>query len=250
MISERFIRTAMLIGEDSVEKLNNCNVLVFGVGGVGGYVVEALARAGVGSFTVVDNDVVALSNINRQIIATSETVGRDKTEVIKERILSINPEAKVDARKCFFMPENADEFDFSAYDYVIDAVDTVTAKIKIVEKAVQANVNVISSMGTGNKTEPSLFKISDISKTSVCPLAKVMRRELRNRGIKHLKVLYSTEKAHMPLFQPEVDLSENDDCSVKNEKKRRKQTPASISFCPSVAGLLIASEVVKDMLEL
>mgnify|MGYP004638839143 CR=1 FL=1 len=250
MIDERFIRTAMLIGEDGVKKLNNSKVLIFGVGGVGGYVAEALARAGVGSFCVVDNDVVALSNINRQIIATSETVGRDKTEVIKERILSINPYAEVEARKCFFMPENADDFDFTSFDYVIDAVDTVTAKIKIIEKAKDENVRVISSMGTGNKLNPSLFKISDISKTTVCPLAKVMRRELKKRGINHVKVLYSTEEAATPEFQPDSVACEEVKAynNAGESGARKKQTPASISFCPSVAGLLIAAEVIKDLL--
>ncbi len=224
-VPEELVRTALLIGEDGVEKLKKSHVCVFGAGGVGGYVIEALARAGVGTLTIVDKDVVNRSNINRQIIALQSTVGKPKVEAFKERIADIFPSTTVYARETFFLPENAGEFDFSTYDYVVDAVDTVTAKIEIIKRAKEAGTRVISSMGTGNKTNASKFVITDISKTSVCPLAKVMRRELKNRGIKDVKVLFSTE-----------------------EVLKGQETVASISFVPSVAGLLIAGEVVRDLL--
>lgn len=225
-MKEQFERTSLLIGEEAINKLNNSKVLIFGVGGVGGYVAEALARTGVGSITIVDKDTVSESNINRQIIALHSTVGRDKVDVLKERMLDINPNLQVDARKCFFLPENAHEFDFSQYDYIVDAVDTVTAKLQIIVQAKEAGVPVISAMGAGNKVHPEMFEIADIYKTEMCPLAKVMRRELKNRGIKKLKVVYSKEK---PVYKGDV--------------------PGSIAFSPSVAGLLMASEVVRDLCE-
>lgn len=230
---ETFSRTEALIGEVALEKLKNAHVIVFGVGGVGGYIVEALARSGVGKFDLVDADKVSKSNINRQIIALQSTVGQYKTEVMKARILDINPQAKVDAFNLFYLPETENRFNFSKYDYVIDAVDTVSAKLSIIEKAKQAGVPVISAMGAGNKLNPTAFEVADISKTSVCPLAKVMRRELKKRGIHNLKVVYSKE--------------ERKSFGV-TDGESGKISPASIAFVPSVAGLIIASEVVKDLI--
>ena len=230
-MKEEFTRTAMLIGKENVEKLSAVRVAVFGIGGVGGYVAEALARSGVGKLDLIDNDTVNITNINRQIIATHDTLGRYKTEVMKERILSINPDAEVKVYNTFYLPENSAEFDFTEYDYIVDAVDTVTAKIEIIVNAKKLDIPVISSMGTGNKLDPTCFEISDIYKTSVCPLAKVMRHELKKRGIDKLKVLYSREE---PIKQPRTD--------------REKSTPASIAFVPSVAGLIIAGEVIKELI--
>ena len=226
-MDERFIRTKLLIGSEKLDILRTKHVAVFGVGGVGGYVCEALARCGIGRFTIVDRDTVNESNINRQIIALTSTVGRAKVDVMKERMCDINPDVYIEACEVFYLPQNASEFDFTKYDYVVDAVDTVTAKLQIITAAKEANVPVISSMGAGNTLDPSLFRIADISKTSVCPLAKVMRRELKNRGLKDVKCVYSTEEA----IKPEG-----------NEI-------GSIAFVPSVAGLLIASEVIKDLIE-
>ena len=223
-MKEQFSRTAQLLGNENVENLFDKHVIVFGVGGVGGYVVEALARSGIGKISIVDNDVINESNINRQIIALHSTIGKQKVEVLKNRILDINPECQVFVHNQFFLPENSNDFDFSIYDYVVDAVDTVTAKIEIIKKSKESNVPVISSMGTGNKLNPMGFKVSDISKTKVCPLARVMRNELKKRGISKVKCVYSEEN---PVIQT--------------------QTPASVAFVPSVAGLLIASEVVKDL---
>ena len=219
-------RTGLLVGEANVQKLNSAKVLVFGLGGVGSYAVEALARAGIGSFTLVDNDVVSDTNINRQLIATTSTVGKSKVDVEKERILDVNPDAIVTTHKLFYLPENADTIDFSSYDYVVDAIDTVTSKIEIVKRAKLSRVPVISAMGTGNKMHPTAFRVGDIFDTKVCPLARVMRRELKTRGITSLKVVYSEEE---PIIKERV--------------------PASISFVPSVAGLMIASEVVKDLIK-
>ena len=236
-MQERFVRSALLLGEEGIDRLAAAKVAVFGVGGVGGYVVEALARSGVGEFLLVDKDRVALSNINRQIIALSDTVGKFKTQVMKERILSINPEARVETRECFYLPENAGEFDFTKYDYIVDAVDTVTAKIELVMQADKAGTPIISSMGAGNKLDPSRFVVTDIYKTSVCPLARVMRKELKARGIKKLKVVYSTEEARKPaeeLLAPE-------------ERQERRSVPGSLAFVPSVAGLIAAGEVVRDL---
>ncbi|MBE5929012.1 MAG: tRNA threonylcarbamoyladenosine dehydratase [Lachnospiraceae bacterium] len=228
-MKEQYERTAMLLGEEAITKLNNAKVLIFGIGGVGGYVTEALARSGIGSFTLVDNDVVSTSNINRQIIATTKTVGRLKTEVMKERILDINPDAQVDIRNCFFLPENSYEIDFSDYTYVIDAIDTVTAKLEIICRAKECGVPVISSMGTGGKLDPSALTVTDVYKTSACPLAKVMRYELRRRDINDLKVVYSTEKAIKPV--------------------EGNRIPGSIMAVPASAGLLLAQEVIKDIIE-
>ncbi len=230
---ERFSRTALLIGEEGVEKLAKSKVAVFGVGGVGGYVCEALARSGIGTLEIVDRDVVSESNINRQIIATVDTVGRAKVDVMKERILSINPEASVIAMNCFYLPDNAAEFDFSSYDYVVDAVDTVTAKLSIIERSLEAGVPVISAMGAGNKLDPSRFRVADISKTSVCPLARIMRKELKKRGIEHLKVVFSDE-------DPLPSVADGTDPG-------RRSTPGSIAFVPAAAGLVLAGEVVKDI---
>ncbi len=231
---EIFQRTEALLGSDGMERLKNARVAVFGVGGVGGYAVEALARSGVGGIDVIDSDTVSLSNINRQIIATMNTVGMPKVEAAKERILSINPECKVTTHNIFYLPETADRFDFTQYDYVIDAVDTVTAKLKIIETAKACGVPVISSMGAGNKLDPTKLEVADIYKTSVCPLARVMRRELKKRGIEKLRVVYSTEEA----------VQSKGDCE-KDEHKR--SVPASVAFVPSVAGLIIAGEVVKEI---
>lgn len=229
-MEEQYIRTAALIGEDAVETLKTKRVAVFGLGGVGGYVCEALARSGIQNFCLVDNDEVAMSNLNRQIIATHDTVGMKKTVAMALRIRSIVPEAEIDMKDLFFLPETRDEFDFSGFDYVVDAVDTVTAKLALIECAKEAGVPVISSMGTGNKLNPGMFEVADIEKTSVCPLAKVMRRELKKRGIRNVKVVYSRE-------EPQKSGMED------------KRTPASIAFCPSVAGLMIASEVIKDLIK-
>ncbi|MGN0437851.1 MAG: ThiF family adenylyltransferase [Lachnospiraceae bacterium] len=230
-----FSRTKLLLGQDAMTRLQNARVAVFGVGGVGGYVVEALVRSGVGAIDMIDSDTVSQTNINRQIIATTKTVGRYKVDVMKERILEINPDCKVNGYCCFYLPETKDEFDFSGYDYVVDAVDTVTAKIQLVMEAKEKNVPIISSMGAGNKLNPAEFEVADISKTSVCPLAKVMRRELKKRGVNHLKVVYSKEK---PLTPAPCD-----------EDSGKRVTPGSVAFVPSVAGLIIASEVIKDLIK-
>ena len=227
-------RTALLIGEDGVEKLKKARVAVFGVGGVGGYVAEALARSGVGALELIDKDTVSESNINRQIIALHSTVGRKKTEVMAERAKDINPAIQVCVHDIFYLPETAEKFDFSAYDYVVDAIDTVSGKIALIEQAKRANTPVISSMGAGNKLNPTAFEVADISKTSVCPLARVMRRELKARGIEHVKVVYSKEE---PLLSKCVD------------EETGKAVPGSIAFVPSVVGLIIASEVIKDLIK-
>lgn len=237
----QFARTEMLIGKENLEWLQNARVAVFGVGGVGGYVVEALARSGVGTLDLIDNDTVALSNLNRQIIATHRTIGMYKVDAAKERVLDINPDAVVNTYRTFYLPETADQFDFTQYDYVVDAIDTVTGKLMLVEQARKAGVPIICSMGAGNKMEASAFEVADISKTSVCPLAKVMRRELKKRGIDHLKVVYSKETAMTPL-------GENED--VQQEVQTRRSTPGSMAFVPSAAGLIIAGEVVKDLIML
>ena len=244
-MTEQLSRTAKLIGKENIERLTSARVAVFGVGGVGGFTVEALARSGIGHIELIDHDTVALSNLNRQIIATRDTIGRDKVEVMKERILSINPDAEVVVHKCFFLPENKDEFDFSIFTYVVDAVDTVTAKIAIIEEAKKAGVPVISSMGTGNKLDPTKFEVADISKTSVCPLAKVMRRELKKRSISHVKVVYSKEEAITPTEENVATLGSEQ--NNEDTEGRKKIAPGSISFVPSVAGLIIAGEVIKDI---
>lgn len=245
----QFSRTQLLIGETGIETLAHARVAVFGIGGVGGYVVEALARSGVGAFVLVDDDKVCLTNINRQIIATRRTVGQYKVEVMRDRILEINPKADVQVHKCFYLPETAEEFDFSSYTYVVDAVDTVTAKISIIMKAQEAKVPVISCMGAGNKLDPTKFEITDIYKTQMCPLAKVMRRELKRRGVKSLKVVYSTEKPIKPQEDMSISCRNHCICPPGAERKctDRRDIPGSIAFVPSVAGLIIASEIVKDL---
>ena len=235
-MSERFVRTEMLLGRDGMDTLKNARVAVFGVGGVGGYVAEALARSGVGSLDLIDKDTVSESNINRQIIALHSTVGRYKTEVMKERILDINPQAEVRVHNCFYLPETMQEFDFEEYSYVVDAVDTVTAKIALVMQSEDAGVPIISSMGAGNKLNPTEFEVADIYQTTVCPLAKVMRRELKKRDVSHLKVVYSKEK---PI---------KNSTTVEDDLGSQRTVPGSIAFVPSVAGLVIASEVVKDLI--
>ena len=243
-MKEQYIRTAMLFGEEAVTKLQNKRVIVFGIGGVGGHVVEVLARSGVGAIDLVDHDVVALSNINRQLIATYDSIGRKKIEVMKERILSIQPDCHVTLWDTFYLPEEADKFSFAEYDYIVDAIDTVTAKIDLVLQAGKHHVPIISSMGTGNKLDPTKLVVTDIYKTSVCPLAKVMRRELKKRGVEKLKVVYSTEEAMTPI----TGLIAED--SVKTEEsKTRRATPGSNAFVPASAGLLIGSEVVKDLIK-
>ena len=230
----QFSRTALLLGEAGVEKLKNARVAVFGVGGVGGYVVEALARAGVGALDLIDKDTVSVSNINRQIIALHSTVGRLKTEVAAERAKDINPNVCVRVHDVFYLPETAEQFDFTQYDYVVDAIDTVSGKLALIEQAKQANTPVISSMGAGNKLDATAFEVADITKTSVCPLARVMRRELKKRGIEHLKVVYSKEES-LP--------------SLLVDEESGKPIPGSISFVPSVVGLIIAGEVIKDLVK-
>ena len=225
-MTDQFDRTRLLIGEEGLAKLKKARVAVFGEGGVGGFAVEALVRSGIGAFDLIDNDTVALSNLNRQIIATRDTIGKLKVEVMRDRILSINPQAEIRMYPCFYLPENAAEFDFSQYSYVVDAVDTVTAKIDIIMQAQAAGVPVISSMGAGNKMDPTRFEVTDIYKTTVCPLARVMRRELKKRGVKQLKVVYSTEKVI----------------------KTGADVPGSIAFVPSVAGLIVAGEVIRDLI--
>ena len=237
-MEEMFSRTAMLLGEEALEKLGKARVAVFGIGGVGGYVAEALVRAGVGAIDMIDNDTVCESNLNRQIVATRSVLGQYKVDAMEARIKDINPECQIKTYKCFYLPETAGEFDFKEYSYVVDAIDTVTGKIQLVMQAKEAGVPIISSMGTGNKLNPMELEITDIYKTSVCPLAKVMRRELKQRGIKGLKVLYSKEEPRKPMWQPETE----------DKGSPRRATPGSVSFVPSVAGLIIASEVVKDLI--
>lgn len=245
----QFSRTELLFGKDAMEKLANSRVAVFGIGGVGGYVCEALVRSGVGAFDLIDDDKVCLTNLNRQIIATRKTVGKYKTDVMMERMLEINPQVKVEVHKCFFLPENADEFPFEEYDYIVDAVDTVTAKISLVMKANEVGVPIISSMGAGNKLDPSAFRVADIYKTKVCPLAKVMRRELKKRGIKKLKVVYSEEQPTRPIEDMSISCRTNCICppGAKHKCTERRDIPGSTAFVPSVAGLIIAGEVIKDL---
>ena len=248
-MENQFERTSLIIGKDGVKKLNKSKVAVFGIGGVGSYVVEGLVRAGIENFILVDNDVVSVSNINRQIIATTKTVGRPKVEVEKERILEINPNAKVETYQTFFMPDTEGIIDDSI-DYIVDCIDTVTAKIELVVRANKLNIPIISSMGTGNKLDPTKFEVSDIYKTSVCPLAKVMRKELKQRGINKLKVVYSKEEPIKKYVVEEDSIDNiNNNNNDNNKEKQKKNIPGSISFVPSVAGLIIAGEVVKDIIE-
>ena len=225
----QFSRTELVVGKDGVEKLNNTKIAIFGLGGVGSFALEGLVRAGIGNLVLIDNDCVELTNLNRQILATHKTIGKPKVEIAKQRILDINPNANVEIHQEFFMPETEGILD-NSIDYIVDCIDTVTAKIELVVRAERLNIPIISCMGTGNKLEPTRFEVADIYKTSICPLAKVMRKELRNRGVKKLKVVYSKEEP------------------IKSNKKDRNQVPGSISFVPSVAGLIIAGEVVKTIL--
>ena len=232
----QFSRTALLFGEEAMEKLKASTVAVFGIGGVGGYCVEALARSGVGTLHLIDDDTVNITNLNRQIIATHETIGMDKVEAAKQRILSINPKAVVHTHKTFYLPETAGEFDFTRYDYVVDAIDTVTGKLMLVQAAKEAGTPVISCMGAGNKLDPTAFEVADISKTSMCPLARIMRKELGKRGIKHLKVVYSQEEALSPTGWEEEAAALG-----------KRQIPGSVAFVPGAAGLSLAGEVIKDL---
>ncbi len=241
-MEEQFIRTQMLLGNEAMNRLHNSRVAIFGIGGVGGYAAEALARSGIGAFDLIDMDTVSISNINRQIIAAMSTVGRYKTEVMRDRILDINPRADVVVHNCFYLPENEQDFNFYLYDYIVDAVDTVTAKISIICKAKELQIPVISSMGAGNKMDASAFQAADISNTSVCPLARVMRRELKKREIYYLKVVYSKENP----VNPVEEFSENG--SGTGMLSNRRSTPGSVSFVPPAAGLILAGEVVKDII--
>lgn len=246
----QFSRTELLFGKEAMDKLAGSKVAVFGIGGVGGYVCEALVRSGVGAFDLIDDDKVCLTNLNRQIIATGSTVGKYKTDVMRDRMLDINPNVEVEVHKCFFLPENADDFPWDSYDYVVDAVDTVTAKIALVMKCKEKNIPIISSMGAGNKLDGSQFKVADIYKTKVCPLAKVMRRELKKRGVKKLKVVYSEEIPTRPIEDMAISCRNNCICPPGAEHKctERRDIPGSVAFVPSVAGLIIAGEVAKDLI--
>lgn len=246
----QFSRTELLFGKEAMDKLAGSKVAVFGIGGVGGYVCEALVRSGVGAFDLIDDDKVCLTNLNRQIIATRSTVGKYKTDVMRDRMLDINPNVEVEVHKCFFLPENADDFPWDSYDYVVDAVDTVTAKIALVMKCKEKNIPIISSMGAGNKLDGSQFKVADIYKTKVCPLAKVMRRELKKRGVKKLKVVYSEEIPTRPIEDVAISCRNNCICPPGAEHKctERRDIPGSVAFVPSVAGLIIAGEVAKDLI--
>ena len=242
----QFSRTELLFGKEAMEKLSNSRVAIFGIGGVGGYAVEALARSGVGELDLIDDDKVCLTNINRQIIATRKTVGKYKVDVAEERVHDICPDIKVNTYKCFYMPDTADQFDFTQYDYVVDAIDTVTGKIALIENAKKAGTPIISSMGAGNKVDPTAFEVADIYKTSVCPLARVMRYELKRRGIKKLKVVYSKEKPIPPIADEDPN-GENGCLSEADKVPGKRQVPGSTAFVPSVAGLIIAGEVIKDI---
>lgn len=245
----QFSRTQLLVGKEAIEILKNAKVAIFGIGGVGGYAVEALARSGIGKLELIDDDKVCLTNLNRQIIALRSTIGQYKVDVMKNRIADINPACEVTVKKTFFLPENEAEFDFSSYDYVIDAVDTVTAKLELVMAANREKTPIISAMGAGNKLDPTAFEVADIYKTSVCPLAKVMRRELKKRHVAHLKVVYSKEKPIRP--QEENDASCRTNCICPPGAKRtcaeRRDIPGSTAFVPSVVGMILAAEVVKDL---
>ena len=245
----QFSRTQLLIGKDNMDRLKNARVAVFGIGGVGGYTVEALARSGVGTLDLIDDDKVCLTNLNRQILATRKTIGKYKVDVAKERILDINPDAVVNTYKTFFVPDTAEQFDFSQYDYVVDAIDTVTGKIQLVMQAQESGVPIISSMGAGNKMDAAAFEVADIYKTSVCPLAKVMRRELKKRGVKKLKVVYSKEKPLTPIDDMEISCKNHCVCPPGTERScsQRRQIPGSNAFVPSVVGLIIAGEIIKDL---
>ena len=235
-MNEQFIRTRMLLGDEAMERLQKARVAVFGLGGVGGYTVEALARAGIGQLDLIDSDTVSISNLNRQILATRSTVGMEKTEAARLRVLDINPDCAVSVHNVFYTPETADRFDFTQYDYIVDAIDTVTGKLALVQRAYEAGTPIICCMGTGNKLDASAFQVADISKTSMCPLARIMRKELGKRGIKHLKVVYSQEEALTPTGWEEEAAAIG-----------KRQIPGSVSFVPGAAGLILAGEVIKDI---
>ena len=237
-MKEQFLRTAMLLGSESVARLEKARVAVFGIGGVGGYTVEALARSGIGNIDVIDNDTVSISNINRQILATHSTVGMPKVEAAKQRILDINPDCNIRTHQLFYTPETADMFDFAEYDYIVDCIDTVTGKLALVERAMAVGTPIICCMGTGNKLDASAFQVADISKTSMCPLARIMRKELGKRGIKHLKVVYSQEEALTPTGWEEEAAALG-----------KRQIPGSVAFVPGAAGLVLAGEVIKDLVQ-
>lgn len=234
---DQFSRTEMLLGPEAMDRIKNARIAVFGIGGVGGHTVEALVRSGIQHIDIIDNDTVSVTNINRQIIATHSSIGKYKVDVMKERILDINPEAKVKAFRCFYLPETKDQFDFKQYDYVVDAVDTVTAKIQLILQAKEAGTKIICAMGAGNKLDPTKFEVSDISKTSVCPLARVMRQECKKRGIKDVKVVYSKEISLQPLVE-------------SKEISEKRSIPGSNAFVPSVAGLIIAGEIIRELAEI
>lgn len=250
MLNE-FSRTQLLLGKEAMGKLSSSTVAVFGIGGVGTYVVEALARSGVGGFALFDDDKVCLTNINRQLIAIRKTIGRKKVDVMAERILDINPKARIETNAVFYLPDNADEYDLTRYDYIVDAIDTVSAKLELIVRASEAVVPIMSSMGAGNKLNPTMLEVADIYKTSMDPLAKVMRHELKKRGIKKLKVVYSKEQPIIPIDDEELSCGKNCVCPPGTERKctDRRSIPGSVSFVPSVAGLIIASEVVKDLIK-
>ena len=251
-VLNQFSRTELLLGEDNMQRLFNARVAVFGIGGVGGYTVEALARVGVGTLDLIDDDRICLTNLNRQIFATRKTIGKYKVDVAKERILEINPKAVVNTYKTFYMPDTADQFDFSQYDYVVDAIDTVTGKLMLLQQAKEQHNHQITSMRAGNKMDASPIEVAEIYETSVCPLAKVMRRELKKRGIDHLKVVYSKEKPMTPIEDSENSCKNNCVCPPGTERKCtvRRQIPGSLAFVPSVVGLIIAGEITKDLTEL
>lgn len=246
---DQFSRTELLFGKEAMEKLIKSRVAVFGIGGVGGYAVEALARSGVGTLDLIDDDKICLTNINRQIYAVHSTIGQYKVDVAKKRIFDICPDIKVNTHKCFFMPDTANDFDFTEYDYVIDAIDTVTGKLEIIKRAKSAKAPVISAMGAGNKLEPTAFRVADIFETKVCPLARVMRQELRKAGIKDLKVVYSEEEPIRPIDDMEISCRNHCICPPGTARKCtiRRDIPGSNAFVPSVAGLIIAGEVIKDL---
>ncbi len=250
MLNE-FSRTELLLGKAAMQKLAASRVIVFGIGGVGSYAAEAIARAGVGTIDLVDDDIICLTNINRQLPATHKTIGRKKAEVMRERILDINPKCGVCAHECFYNADTADQFDFTQYDYVVDAIDTVSSKLLIIERATSAGVPVISSMGAGNKLDPTRLEVADIYETSVCPLARVMRKELKKRGVEALKVVYSKEEAIKPVETDSLSCNLHFDCPSGAVSKRavRRQTPGSVSFVPPVAGFILAAEVVKGLVK-
>ena len=245
----QFSRTQLLLGPDAMESLYSKKVAIFGIGGVGGYVCEALVRSGIGAFDLIDDDKVCLTNLNRQIIATRKTVGKYKAEVMRDRMLEINPDANIDIHKCFFLPENADDFPFSEYDYIVDAVDTVTAKIELIMRAGREGVPIISAMGAGNKLDAGRLKVADIYDTKICPLARVMRRELKKRNVKKLKVVYSDEQPIRPIEDMSISCRTHCICppGAKHKCTERRDIPGSTAFVPAVAGLLIAGGIVKDL---